>query len=91
MDTALECLKANIDAPPRLRERLRPMIVASYRLEPPPPAAQLRLDGSVFEGFRDLAFLLAEGPAVFPSPGYARPPKLRFRPRVVYRGSGGHA
>jgi len=64
MDTALECLKANIDAPPRLRERLRPMIVASYRLEPPPPAAQLRLDGSVFEGFRDLAFLLAEGPAV---------------------------
>ncbi|NOQ83103.1 MAG: signal peptide peptidase SppA [Myxococcales bacterium] len=64
MDTALECLKANIDAPPRLRERLRPMMVASYRLEPPPPAAQLRLDGSVFEGFRDLAFLLAEGPAV---------------------------
>ena len=64
MDTALECLKANIDAPPRLRERLRPMMVASYRLEPPPPAAQLWLDGSVFEGLRDLAFLLSEGPAV---------------------------
>ena len=64
MDTALECLKANIDAPPRLRERLRPMMVASYRLEPPPPAAQLWLDGSVFEGLRDLAFLLSEGSAV---------------------------
>ena len=40
------------------------MMVASYRLEPPPPAAQLGLDGSVFEGLRDLAFLLSEGPAV---------------------------
>ena len=64
MDTALERLRANIDAPPRLRERLRPMMVASYRLEPPPPAAHLWLDGSVFEGLRDLAFLLSEGPAV---------------------------
>ena len=64
MDTALDRLKASIDAPPRLRERLRPMMVASYRLEPPPPAAQLRLDGSVFEGLRDLALLLSEGPAV---------------------------
>jgi protease-4 len=64
MDTALDRLKASIDAPPRLRERLRPMVVASYRLEPPPPAAQLRLDGSVFEGLRDLALLLSEGPAV---------------------------
>ena len=40
------------------------MVVASYRLEPPPPAAQLGLDGSVFEGLRDLAILLGEGPAV---------------------------
>ena len=64
MDTALERLKDSIDAPPRLRARLRPMMVASYRLEPPPPAAQLRLDGSVFEGLRDLALLLSEGPAV---------------------------
>lgn len=64
MDTALERLKDSIDAPPRLRARLRPMMVASYRLEPPPPAAQLRLDGSVFEGLRDLALLLCEGPAV---------------------------
>jgi len=64
MDTALERLKESIDASPRLRERLRPMVVASYRLEPPPPAAQLRLDGSVFEGLRDLALLLSEGPAV---------------------------
>ncbi len=64
MDTALELLKDNIDAPPRLRARLRPMMVASYRLEPPPPAAHLRLDGSVFEGLRDLALLLSEGPAV---------------------------
>jgi protease-4 len=64
MDTALERLKQSIDAPPRLRERLRPMMVASYRLEPPPPSAHLRLDGSVFEGLRDLALLLCEGPAV---------------------------
>lgn len=64
MDAAIERLKQTIDAPPRLRERLRPMVVASYRLEPPPPAAQLRVDGSIFENFRDLAFLLAESPAV---------------------------
>lgn len=64
MDVALERLKAAIDAPPRIRARLRPAILASYRLEPPPPAAQLRLEGSVFEGLKDLAVLLAEGPAV---------------------------
>jgi protease-4 len=64
MDAALERLKESIDAPARLRERLRPMVVASYRLEPPPPAAYLSLEGSVFESFRDLAFLLSEGPAV---------------------------
>jgi hypothetical protein len=40
------------------------MVLASYRLEPPPPAALLRLDGTVFEGLRDLAFLLSESPAV---------------------------
>ena len=64
MDAALDRLKDSIDAPASLRERLRPRVVASYRLEPPPPAAQLGLDGSVFEGFRDLALLLAEGPTV---------------------------
>jgi len=64
MDVALERLKAAIDAPSRIRERLRPTVLASYRLEPPPPAAQLRLEGSVFEGLRDLAVLLSEGPAV---------------------------
>ena len=64
MDVALDRLKESIDAPPRLRERLRPMVVSSYRLEPPPPAAQLGLDGSLFEGLRDLALLLSEGPAV---------------------------
>ena len=64
MDTALDRLRGSIDAPPRLRERLRPMIVASYRLEPPPPAARLGLEGSIFEGVRDLALLLSEGPAV---------------------------
>jgi len=64
MDAALERLKGAIDAPAPLRERLRPMVVASYRLEPPPPAAHLGLDGSVFESLRDLAVLLAEGPAV---------------------------
>ncbi|NIX03927.1 MAG: signal peptide peptidase SppA, partial [Gammaproteobacteria bacterium] len=64
MDAALEQLKDRIDVPAPLRERLRPMMVASYRLEPPPPAAQLGLDGSVFESLRDLALLLSEGPAV---------------------------
>ncbi|MDH3652843.1 MAG: signal peptide peptidase SppA [Myxococcales bacterium] len=64
MDQALELLKETIDVPPRLRERLRPMVLASYRLEPPPPAALLRLEGSVFEGLRDLALLLSESPAV---------------------------
>ena len=64
MDTALDLLRESIDAPRRLREKLRPMLVTSYRLEPPPPSAQFRLDGSVFEGLRDLALLLSEGPAV---------------------------
>ena len=64
MDVALDRLRESIDAPPQLRERLRPMVVSSYRLEPPPPAAQLGLDGSLFEGLRDLALLLSEGPAV---------------------------
>jgi protease-4 len=64
MDAALEQLKDRIDVPAPLRERLRPMMVASYRFEPPPPAAQLGLDGSVFESLRDLALLLSEGPAV---------------------------
>ena len=64
MDTALDRLRESVDAPQRLRERLRPTMVASYRLEPPPPASQLRLDGSIFEGLQDLALLLSEGPAV---------------------------
>ena len=64
MEAALDRLRQTIDVSPRLRERLRPMVVASYRLEPPPPSAQLGLDGSVFEGVRDLALLLSEGPAV---------------------------
>ncbi len=64
MDAALARLKADIDAPDRLRERLRPMMLASYRMEPPPPAAQLGLEGSLFEGLRDLAIVLSEGPSV---------------------------
>ena len=64
MDAAIERLKETIDAPARIRARLRPMVVAAYRLEPPPPAAQLRLGSPVLEGFRDLALLVSEGPAV---------------------------
>ena len=64
MDAALGCLKDSIDAPARVRERLRPMIVASYRIEPPPPVARLGLEGSMFESLRDLALLLSEGPTV---------------------------
>ena len=64
MDAALRRLKDSIEAPPAIRERLRPMALATYRLEPPPPASQLRLQGSIFEGFRELAELLSEGPGV---------------------------
>jgi len=64
MDAALERLKGSIDAPARVRERLRPMVLTSYRLEPPPPSAQIGLEGTIFEPFRDLASLLSEGPAV---------------------------
>jgi protease-4 len=64
MDAAIERLTETIDAPDRVRTRLRPRVVATYRLEPPPPAAQLRLHNPVLEGFRDLAVLVAEGPAV---------------------------
>lgn len=64
MDAALERLKQTIDAPERVRARLRPMVVSTYRLEAPPPAAQLRLQNPVFEGFRDLAILISEGPSV---------------------------
>ncbi len=64
MDTAIDRLKQIVDAPARIRERLRPMVVASYRLDAPPPAAQLRLHNPVLESFRDLALLVSEGPAV---------------------------
>jgi protease-4 len=64
MDAALERLKGSIEAPARVRERLRPMVLASYRLEPPPPSAHVGLEGSVFESLRDLASLLSEGSGV---------------------------
>lgn len=64
MDTAIARLKQTIDAPMRIRERLRPMVCATYRLDAPPPAAQLRLQSPTFESFRDLALLISEGPAV---------------------------
>ena len=64
MDAALRRLKERIDVPEAVRERLRPMAVAAYRLEPPPPATQLRFHSPVFEGLRDLALLLGEGPSV---------------------------
>ena len=64
MDAAIERLKKAIDIPDRARARLLPMVVASYRLEPPPPAAQLRLKSPMLEGLRDLAELLSDGPSV---------------------------
>ncbi|MGB8329239.1 MAG: signal peptide peptidase SppA [Polyangiales bacterium] len=64
MDAALERLKGIIEAPARLRQRLRPIVVASYRLDPPAPSARIGLEGTVFESLRDLALLLSEGPAV---------------------------
>ncbi|MGB5195014.1 MAG: signal peptide peptidase SppA [Polyangiales bacterium] len=64
MDAAIDRLRGSIEAPDRVRARLRPMVVSTYRLEPPPPAAQLRLHNPVLEGFRDLALLISEGPTV---------------------------
>jgi len=64
MDLALERLRDHIDAPARTRSRLEPMMLASFKLDPPPPSAQFRLPNPVLEGLRELAFLVAEGPAV---------------------------
>jgi protease-4 len=64
MDVALERLKQTVDASERVRTRLRPMVVSTYRLEAPPPAAQLRVGHPILESLRDLALLLGEGPAV---------------------------
>jgi protease-4 len=64
MDAAMERLKETIEAPDRVRARLRPMVVATYRLEPPPPVVQLGLRNSVLGGLADLALLVSEGPAV---------------------------
>jgi len=65
MDAALERLKDLIEVPSRLRERVRPAMLAVYRLEPPPPGAHLRLDRSpMLEGLWDLFLLASEGPGV---------------------------
>jgi protease-4 len=64
MDAAMDRLREFIEAPDRVRARLRPMVVSTYRLEAPPPAAQVRLHNPMLEGFRDLALLVSEGPAV---------------------------
>lgn len=64
MDAALERLKVDIDAPTWVRERLRPMVVMTYRLEPPPPATRLRLEAPAFESLMDLLALLRDGSSV---------------------------
>jgi protease-4 len=64
MDAAIDRVRDHVDAPERVRARLEPMVLASYRFEPPPPTAQLRFGSPVFDGLRDLASILAEGPAV---------------------------
>ncbi len=64
MDSALDLLKARIDVAPRLRERLKPMVIANYRLDPPPPAAQAWIDESVLGTLKDLGLLLSEGSGV---------------------------
>lgn len=64
MDAAIERLRGLVEAPERVRARLRPMVVSTYRLEAPPPAAQVHLHNPTLEGFRDLALLISEGPAV---------------------------
>jgi protease-4 len=64
MDLALDLLKARIDVAPRLRERLEPLVVTSYRLEPPPPAAYAWVDESILGTLKDLGLLLSEGSGV---------------------------
>lgn len=64
MDAALRRLQDDIEAPARILKRLRPEVLSSYRLEPPPPAAQLRFQSPVFESLKELGLLLSEGPAV---------------------------
>jgi ClpP class serine protease len=64
MDAALERLKDDIGAPTWVRKRLRPMVVTSYRLEPPPPATWLRLEAPAFESLTDLLALLRDGSSV---------------------------
>jgi hypothetical protein len=64
MDAALDVLKERIDVAPRIRERLEPMVIASYQLEPPPPAAQAWVDESILGTLRDLALLVSEGSGV---------------------------
>ncbi len=64
MDLALDLLKARIDVAPRLRERLEPLVVTSYRLEPPPPAAYAWIDESILGTLKDLGLLLSEGSGV---------------------------
>lgn len=65
MDRAIERLGDLIQLPTRLRERVRPAVVAEYRLEPPPPAAHLRaLGGPLFEGLWDLLLVISEGTSV---------------------------
>lgn len=61
MDAALDELRGRIELPPTRRARLEPLMVATYRLEPPPPAAHAWLEGTVLESWKDLGLLLSEG------------------------------
>lgn len=64
MDVAIERLRQTLQVPDRLRARIRPMVVATYHLDAPPPAAQLRFHNPVLDSLKDLALLVAEGPSV---------------------------
>ncbi len=69
MDKAIEHLKGQIDAPTGILERLRPAVVAAYKLEPPPPAAWVRHQagptlGPTLEGLWELLLLASEAPGV---------------------------
>lgn len=65
MDAAIERLRGLVPVSVRLRERARPTVMAVYRLEPPPPAARLRLQTNPWlESLWDLALLVSESPGV---------------------------
>ena len=61
MDAALSNLRERTGLPAAAQQQLKPMVVSSFRIEPPPPSAQGWFEQSVLGSLKDLAFLATEG------------------------------